>query len=409
MDTKTFDILLFGATSFVGQIVTKCLFDEIGLSQDIKWAIAGRSETKLRALKATLGDAAKDLPVIVADSSDSDSLNAMCRQSRVILSTIGPYALYGEPLIKACVENGNDYCDLTGEAYWIKRMMDRYESAAKASGARIVNCCGFDSIPSDLGVHFLQQVGAKKFGQFFDRVSLRVKAMKGGASGGTIASVIEMFIAAKADPELRRAMGNPYMLCPEDHSYKNKQTRIKGPIYDKDFHCWSAPFIMEAINARVVLRSNALLKMAYGDNFSYGEGMLTGKGKKGYLRAFGLSLGLASFALGIMLKPVRKLMQRFLLPKPGEGPSQQQQADGYFDIRILGTNNRHQARIKVSGDRDPGYGCTAKMLTQAGLCMAFDIAKSDLSGGFWTPATAMGDALIERLSNSAGMSFELED
>jgi short subunit dehydrogenase-like uncharacterized protein len=285
--------------------------------------------------------------------------------------------------------------------------MDKYQKAAKKSGARIVNCCGFDSIPSDLGVHFLQQEGKQQFGKFFNNVKLRVKAMKGGASGGTIASMIEMLVAGKADPELRKQMGNPYVLCPEKHRYTIRQTIIKAPVYDEDFQAWVAPFIMEAINARVVLRSNSLLKMAYGKDFSYGEAMLSGQGIKGRLTGLGITGGLGLFAGSLILDPIRNLMQKYVLPKPGEGPSLQDQLNGYFDLRLHGRNKKgQQLMVQVTGDRDPGYGSTAKMLAQAGLCLAFDLAAEDKAGGFWTPATAMGDLLVERLSEHAGMTFE---
>ena len=410
MATKKFDLVIFGATSFVGQILTEYLFDHIGLSRKVKWAIAGRSEAKLNNLRDSLGEKAAKLPIIVADSMDQPALEDMCKKSRVIVSTVGPYALYGETLVKVCAENGNDYCDLTGEAYWIKQMILKYIKTAKTSGARIVNCCGFDSIPSDLGNHFLQREGKKQFGKFFNQVKLRVKAMKGGASGGTIASMAEMIVAAKADAQVRRDMANPYILCPEKHSYSIKQTSVKGPTYDKDFGSWSAPFIMEAINARVVLRSNTLRRMAFGKDFSYGEAMLTGAGNSGRLKAIALTAGLAAFAGSMVLDPIRNLMNKFVLPKPGEGPSLQDQLNGFFDIELMGKNAKgEKLTVKVTGDRDPGYGCTAKMLAQAGLCLAFDLAKEDKAGGFWTPSTAMGDLLIERLNNHAGMSFTLVD
>ena len=410
MATKKFDLVIFGATSFVGQILTEYLFDHIGLSRKVKWAIAGRSEAKLNNLRDSLGEKAAKLPIIVADSMDQPALEDMCKKSRVIVSTVGPYALYGETLVKVCAENGNDYCDLTGEAYWIKQMILKYEKTAKKSGARIVNCCGFDSIPSDLGNHFLQREGKKQFGKFFNQVKLRVKAMKGGASGGTIASMAEMIVAAKADAQVRRDMANPYILCPEKHSYSIKQTSVKGPAYDRDFGSWSAPFIMEAINARVVLRSNTLRRMAFGKDFSYGEAMLTGAGNSGRLKAIALTAGLAAFAGSMVLDPIRNLMNKFVLPKPGEGPSLQDQLNGFFDIELMGKNAKgEKLTVKVTGDRDPGYGCTAKILAQAGLCLAFDLAKEDKVGGFWTPSTAMGDLLIERLNNHAGMSFTLVD
>jgi short subunit dehydrogenase-like uncharacterized protein len=404
MDSKSLDIILFGATSFVGKITTQYLLTEIGLGSDIKWAIAGRSLQKLKQLKAELGPEAEAIPHIVANSADSASLTKMCQQARVILSTVGPYALYGESLVEACVNNGNDYCDLTGEAYWIKKMLDKYQLRAQKTGARIINCCGFDSIPSDLGVYFLQQVSQQQLGTSCSEVRLRVKAMKGGVSGGTVASGIEMAKAVKKDPTLRRKMGNPYLLCQSQTSIV-KQPRILKPTFDKDFNAWSAPFIMETINSRIVLRSNNLQQSSQ-DSFTYGEAVLTGKGRKGYFRAWGVTLGLGGFALAAKNKFLRFLIQKFVLPKPGQGPSPKQQHNGFFDLRIIGKHQQQSVVVKVTGDRDPGYGCTAKMLTQAGLCMAFDISKSELPGGFWTPATAMHNKLIKRLVASAGMTFE---
>jgi short subunit dehydrogenase-like uncharacterized protein len=404
MDSQSLDIILFGATSFVGKITTQSLLTDIGLDNDIKWGIAGRSLKKLKQLKTELGPEAEAIPIIVADSSDSASLTKMCQQARVVLSTVGPYALYGESLIEACVNNGNDYCDLTGEAYWIKKMLDKYQIRAQKTGARIINCCGFDSIPSDLGVYFLQQISQQKFGTTCSDVKLRVKAMNGGVSGGTVASGIEMAKAVKRDPSLRRKMGNPYLLCQSQQSTV-KQPRIVKPTFDHDFNAWSAPFIMETINSRIVLRSNCL-KQDGPDNFTYGEAVLTGKGRKGYFRAWGVTLGLGGFALAAKNKFLRFLIQKFILPKPGQGPNPKQQQNGFFDLRIIGKHQQQTIIVKVTGDRDPGYGCTARMLTQAGLCLACDISKSELSGGFWTPATAMNNKLIHRLVTSAGMRFE---
>ncbi len=407
MDNKSLDIILFGATSFVGQIATKYIYEHIGLDSEIKWAIAGRSEKKLNQVKAALGHDADAIPVLIADSTDTDSLNRLCQQARVILSTVGPYALYGESLIQACVTHGNDYCDLTGEAYWIKKMLDKYELAAQKSGARIINCCGFDSIPSDLGVYFLQQTSHQQNGQSLNHVKLRVKAMKGGVSGGTVASGIEMAKAAKKDPSLRRNMGNPHVLCCSDETPSARQPRIAKPTYDPDFKAWSAPFIMEAINSRIVLRSNSLKQGSDISSFIYGEAVLTGKGLKGYLRAALITLSLGGFSFATKYRFLRYLIQQFVLPKPGEGPSPEQQQKGFFDLRIIGKRDQNSLLVKVTGDRDPGYGCTAKMLVQSGLCMACDITKSELSGGFWTPAIAMGDKLIKRLTDSAGMTFEI--
>ncbi|MFQ3352572.1 MAG: short subunit dehydrogenase-like uncharacterized protein [Polaribacter sp.] len=409
MTKPSFDLIVYGATSFVGQILTRYLVEHVGVNKTVNWAIAGRSASKLDALKTSLGTAGDDLTVIIADADNADALAHMAKSTRVIATTVGPYALYGEALVKACAENGTDYCDLCGEAYWIKRMIVKYADAAKQSGARIVSCCGFDSIPSDLGVHFLQQHGQQRFGRYFNSIKLAVNAMKGGASGGTLASMIEAVKAAKSDPKLRKDMNNPYILCPEIPDLRHPQVSIKGPAYDADFQRWSAPFIMEAINARVVLRSNMLLGMAYGDDFLYREQMITGKGFKGRLSAIGLTAGLGLFAVTVIINPLRAFMQRYVLPKPGEGPSPEAQLAGYFDLSLLGKNEDGKTlKVRVTGDRDPGYGCTAKMLAQASLCLAFDITQEQCNGGFWTPATAMGDQLTDRLTQHAGMTFTID-
>ena len=409
MTKPSFDLIVYGATSFVGQILTRYLVEHVGVNKTVNWAIAGRSASKLDALKTSLGTAGDDLTVIIADADNADALAHMAKSTRVIATTVGPYALYGEALVKACAENGTDYCDLCGEAYWIKRMIVKYADAAKQSGARIVSCCGFDSIPSDLGVHFLQQHGQQRFGRYFNSIKLAVNAMKGGASGGTLASIIEAVKAAKSDPKLRKDMNNPYILCPEIPDLRHPQVSIKGPAYDADFQRWSAPFIMEAINARVVLRSNMLLGMAYGDDFLYREQMITGKGFKGRLSAIGLTAGLGLFAVTVIINPLRAFMQRYVLPKPGEGPSPEAQLAGYFDLSLLGKNEDGKTlKVRVTGDRDPGYGCTAKMLAQASLCLAFDITQEQCNGGFWTPATAMGDQLTDRLTQHAGMTFTID-
>ena len=403
-----FDLVIFGATSFVGQILTTYLIEHLGTEGDIAWAIAARSSSKLNQLKQSYGEKAENLPIIIADSHDEASLQAMCNQTRVIVSTVGPYALYGELLVKTCAESGTDYTDLTGEAHWIKKMQDKYQQTAQQSGARIVNCCGFDSIPSDLGVYALQQHAMAHFNHPLPHTKLRVKALKGGASGGTVASMIEAIKAAKADPQMRRQMGNPYLLCGENHQYQQKAHSVKGPMFDNEFNAWISPFIMEAINSRIVLRSNVLLGMPYGSNFTYSEGVLNGPGFKGRMAAMMSTLGFAALGIGLYFNPLRALLKKFVLPAPGEGPSPEAQLKGFFDLRINGRDDQgDQLRLKVTGNRDPGYGSTAKMLAQAGLCMAMDIKKEDCPGGFLTPSVAMGDALIKRLEDHAGLAFKL--
>jgi len=408
MQQPRFDIVVFGATSFVGQILCRYLLEQSAGGEGLRWAAAGRSQEKLDALRVDLGRAAARLPLVVADARDPASLEAMCRQARVIVSTVGPYALYGEPLVKACTGTGTDYCDLTGEVQWIARMIDRYEEAARDSGARIVHCCGFDSIPSDLGVYFLQREALRLLGQPCTRVKMRVRAMRGGFSGGTAASLMNALKEAASDPALRKQLANPYSLCPKGQRRGPRQPNVKGPEFDEAFGAWVAPFVMSAINTRIVHRSNALMDGAYGEDFVYDEAVLVGKGTKGRLNAAGMSMGLGAFMVAGVLPPTRWLLERFVLPAPGEGPSPEAQAKGFFDLRFHGTTaDGRSLRAKVTGDRDPGYGSTARMLGQAATCLALDVGKGEQPGGFWTPATIFGDRLVGRLQAAAGLTFEV--
>ena len=404
MTDKTFDIVVYGATSFVGQIMTRYMHAQFG-DGSIRWAIAGRSQDKLQKLSETIG--LSGIEMLVADASDEAALEAICARTRVVVSTVGPYALYGDTLVKVCAASGTHYCDLTGEPQWIRKMQARHESAARKSGAWIVHCCGFDSIPSDLGVHFLQQHASRQFGQACNRINMRVAEIRGGASGGTIASMINMVKEASGDADLRRQLEDPYSLCPPGHGFSARQREVKM-AYDDDYKSWVAPFIMAAINARVVHRSNALSNNSYGADFLYEEAMVTGAGGAGQRAARAISWGMTGLMLGLLVPPIRWLLENHVLPKPGEGPSEHAQLTGGYDLVFLGTTpDGNKVRCRVTGDRDPGYGSTAKMLAQAAACLARDVPEST-AGGFWTPATLMGDKLITRLQAHAGLTFELE-
>jgi short subunit dehydrogenase-like uncharacterized protein len=405
-----FDIIIFGATSFVGQILTRYMLNQFAVGGELKWAIAGRSQNKLNELKISLGTAGEALDTLVADAANEDSLHSLCLSTRVIISTVGPYALYGEPLVKVCVALGTDYCDLTGEVQWIAKMLERYEDEAKKSGARIVNSCGFDSVPSDLGVYFLQHHAKQKFGQTCSSIKMRVKKMKGAASGGTVASMTNIFKEVASNPALRKVLANPYAICPSDHGNAVRQDNMNRPQYDDDFNSWVAPFVMAVINTRIVHRSNALIKGGYSQHFDYNEAMLTGKGLMGSGIAAGVGVGLGGFAMAAVIPPTRWVMEKFILPKPGEGPSIDAQEKGFYDLRFYGkTDDGQEIRCKVTGDQDPGYGSTAKMLGQAAACLAQDISKDDVQGGFWTPASVFGTQLITRLEKHAGLTFEIID
>ncbi|MGJ8560402.1 MAG: saccharopine dehydrogenase family protein [Litorimonas sp.] len=404
MADTAFDIIVFGATSFVGQIMTRYMSEKFS-DGSTRWAIAGRSKTKLETLSEDVG--LTDIEIIVADATDEAALQAMCARTKVVISTVGPYALYGDALVKACAESGTHYCDLSGEPQWIRKMQEQYEDTAKQSGALIVHCCGFDSIPSDLGVHFLQHNALKTYGETLDRINMRVVKMKGGPSGGTVASIINMVKEAASDADLRKQLKDPYSLCPPDHGFSARQPDVTV-AYDEEYGSWIAPFVMAAINTRVVHRSNALSNKGYGAEFLYEEAVVTGKGGRGKRMARASAWGMGGFMVALVVPPVRWALERFVLPKPGEGPSEKAQLEGEFDLLFMGeTDAGETMQARVTGDRDPGYGSTAKMLAQAAACLAHDIPDS-VPGGFWTPATLMGDALITRLRDHAGLTFEME-
>lgn len=405
MNDQKYDIIIFGATSFVGQIMTRYIKQQFN-NNSLSWAIAGRSKEKLKKLTKEIN--ASEIETIVADANDENAINAMCNRAKVVVSTVGPYALYGSTLVKVCAETGTHYCDLTGEPQWIKKMQGKYEKLAKKNGAWIINCCGFDSIPSDLGVHFLQQKALKKTGQTCNKINMRVLKMKGGASGGTIASIINLIREASRDSKLRKELKNPYSLCPPSHNFTLFQSNIKVS-YDEEYKSWIAPFIMAAINSRVIHRSNALSGNSYGTDFLYEEAVLIGKGKIGKWKAHFVNIGLAMVMAGLIIPPTRWLLQKFILPKPGQGPSKEEQLSGEYELLFTGTTpDGNKVKCRITGDQDPGYGSTAKMLAQSAICLAKDIPKNT-KGGFWTPATIMGDKLTKRLISQAGLDFEIID
>ena len=411
-DNRPYAVILYGATSFVGQITAHYLTNFLSNAKNkdgsnVTWAIAGRDEEKLNELQSKLES---KVDIIIANSKDSASLDEMTKQTQVIISTVGPYLKYGEPLIKSCAENGTDYVDLTGEAIFIKDMMDKYQDTAKQSGARIVNSCGFDSIPSDLGVYFTQTKAEEKFGEACNVIHMRVKAAKGGISGGTIASMATIFEEVGEDKSRRKQVANPYLLNDDTDVPNVRQDNVSKPEYDSTHKRWLAPFVMASINTRIVHRSNKLLGYEYGRDFKYDEAMWMKDGVKGKLSSYAMSAGLLGFATAMMIKPSRELLSKHVLPKAGTGPSKDEQENGYFDIRHFGQTAKNDTiTVKVTGDKDPGYGSTSRMLAQAALCLAQDISKEDVGGGFWTPASAMGDKLIARLEEHSGLSFEVID
>ncbi len=401
MNDREFDIVLLGASGFTGRLVAEYLLATY--DESLRWAMAGRNQGKLEAVAEELG-AAGQIPILVADTNDQSALDELAGKTRVICTTVGPYALYGSGVVEACVKSGTHYCDLTGEVQWMRRMIDTWQSDAEASGARIVHTCGFDSIPSDLGVLFLQNAMKKAHGVAAQQVKYRAAGFAGGFSGGTIYSMINMMEEMQKDPSLRKVMGDPYALNPAgSHKGDDKPDQL-GAIYDEDFDRWTLPFVMAAINTRVVRRSNALMGNAYGEDFRYDEATLAGE-SQGALSSK-LAAGAMTGGTAVLAIPPLRAVAKLFLPKPGEGPDQEAREKGYFDILLHGkhpTDSNKDMRAQVTGDRDPGYGSTSKMLAESAVCLAYD--DLDVGGGFWTPASAMGQTLIDRLVESAGLTF----
>ena len=406
MENKNYELIILGASGFTGRLVAEFLLKQYGAGKSLKWAIAGRNRGELESVRKLLGD--ESIPILTADSLDMGSLNALVQQTKVICSTVGPYAKYGSPLVEACVNNGVDYCDLTGEVQWIRRMIDQHHENAKAKGVKIVHCCGFDSIPSDMGVYFLQKAAKEKYGEYCQHIKLRVKAAKGGPSGGTIASLNNVLKEAQNDPSIFKMLENPYSLNPKGEQSGKDENDLTGVEYDEDFGAWIGPFIMAAINTRVVRRSHALAGYPYGKDFMYDEATLCGAGFSGKLKA-----NMLSSVIGLMSnsKPdsiLKNISSRFL-PKPGEGPSKKQRETGFYNLALFGKlKDGRTIKGKVTGDRDPGYGSTSKKLGESAVCLAKDRAMLPKTSGLLTPSTAMGDVLLERLIKNAGLTFSAD-
>ena len=388
--SREFDIVVYGATGFTGRLVAEYLQAQYG--SDLSWAMAGRSKDKLKAVRDEMG-ISKDIALIVANSDDPASLAAIAKRTKSVCTTVGPYQLYGEGLVAACVEAGTDYVDLSGEPAWMYDTIRKYQTSAKASGARIVHSCGFDSIPFDMGVYFLQQYAIAHHGGACSKVRGRVRKMKGTFSGGTAASFFETMKRAGQQPEVLQWLKDPFSLV-SDFDGPPQPTGHK-PIEEEDLGSWSAPFIMASINTKNVHRSNALLGHLYGKDFVYDEMVLTGPGEKGKAAAEYVAKD------DSMAKNP---------PKPGEGPSKEERETGFYDVMFVGDAPDGSRIIAgVTGNKDPGYGSTSKMIAESALCLAKDISREDTPGGVYTPAPAMGGALIDRLVAKAGLTFTIEN
>ncbi|MEC7987063.1 MAG: saccharopine dehydrogenase NADP-binding domain-containing protein [Myxococcota bacterium] len=389
--SRQYQLVVWGATGFTGRLVSTYIMRHYG--SQIQWAIGGRNSSKLETLKEELvSQYPGSVDILVGDASDLDSLTNIARQSEVICSLVGPYLKYGSLLVQACVLSQTHYCDITGETLWIRKMIDAHHKQAQSDGTKIVHCCGFDSIPSDLGVFLLQTESVKTLGAAQTDVTFYLGKSKGGLSGGTVASMLGLLKSA-SDSAARRVMGNPYGLNPKDGYRGPDKSDQLWVRYDEGIQRWTAPFIMAGINTRIVRRTNALLDYQYGKEFQYREVMSLPRGIRGLGWGVSMSLGIGLFALLAQKKLLRNMFLMPWLPSPGEGPDQKAREGGFFNISICGEN----ASVRVVGTQDPGYGETSKMVGEAAMCLVFDQEHLPKQGGVLTPAVAMGHTLIERL------------
>jgi len=399
------DLIVFGATGFTGRLVAEHLHNTCGDSGPVTWAMAGRSLEKLQRVRDELG-MAPSLPLLIADATDTTALERLVAQAKVVITTVGPYQRHGEALAIACAHAGTDYVDLCGEPGWMAKMIPRLQGPAALSGARIVFSCGFDSIPFDLGVVYLQHEAQERLGVPLVRVNGRVKVMKGGFSGGTAASLIATLEESARDPALARTLANPFALTPGFQGPPQPDDNVAER--DVWLDQWTAPFVMATINTKNVHRTHALLGHPWGTGFVYSERLLTGAGAQGEARARRLARQTQVQNALLAFGPTRALIRRFALPQPGEGPSQAQRENGRYEIVFTGeTADGRRLSATVKGDRDPGYGSTCKLITEAALCLAQETGHEATPGGVWTPGAAMGMTLVRRLQERAGLGFEV--
>ena len=388
--TKKFDFVVYGATGFTGKLVVEYLVSKYGDDQTISWAMAGRSIEKLQSVKDDIGVNA-DIELIQVDSNDISSIDNLMSQTRCILTTVGPYQLYGNHIIAACASSGTDYVDLCGEPGWMYEKISQHKEEAEKSGARIVFSCGFDSIPFDLGVLFAQNEVIKRYGKPSSNIRGRVRVMDGEFSGGTAASMGATMASLKEKPELFEVLINPFSLC---EGYKGpEQAADSKPIFDEKLDTWVAPFFMAPINTKNVHRSNALMNHSYGKDFCYNEMWVSGPGDEGK-------------AIADAMASVNPMGGKDG-PKPGEGPSRESRENGSYDVLFCADIDEQSVHVSVKGDMDPGYGSTSKMITESAICLVKEC--EELVGGIYTPASSMGEKLIKRLEMSAGLTFKIEN
>ena len=398
---KKIDLVIWGATGFTGQLVCEYIANSYN-SKDLNWTIAGRNEGKLLKLKDRLNIKNS---ILIGNSNDKFSLEKICGKTKVICSTVGPYALYGTNLIHACIKMKTNYCDISGETQCIRKIIDTFHEKAKKQKIKIVNSCGFDSIPSDIGVYFCQSNYYKENGVYANEINMRVAGTRGGFSGGTYNSLTNVIHEASLNKSVRKILNNPYGLNPINEQSGPDKKDLKFVEYDNEAKSWIAPFVMAGINTKIVRRSNALLNYKYGKSFLYSEAVLVGNGILGKIIGY---LSLIPILMVIQKKGsvIKKILDLFV-PKAGEGPSKKQRENGFFSLKFFFGNNRRRYLAKVTGDMDPGYGSTSKMLAECAICLALDDTLNE-NYGVITPSVAFEENILERLQNNAGLEFSMK-
>ncbi|WP_276257628.1 saccharopine dehydrogenase family protein [Haloglomus litoreum] len=400
---REFDIVVWGATGVAGRLLAEYLAGQYP-PEDLDLALGGRNEAKLEGIEADIlaeADAWDEIPIVLGDATEPESLREMAGRTQVVATTVGPYTKYGTPLVGACIEEGTDYCDLTGEVNWIREVVDEYHDDAVAAETRIVNSCGFDSVPADIGTLMVQTFAREEFGAPCERVRILVESASGGVSGGTLASFTELFEAASSDPVARETLRNPYSLAPpgeRDGPDRGEQRLARKDDLSSE---WTAPSPMAAVNERVVRRSNALLDYPYSREFTCNEVIPTGRSLVGAASSGAIAGGIGLFGAAMSVGPLRRGLSRYVFPDPGEGPSERQMEKGHFSIRVIGRGTGADGEFTVEAefgvDLDPGYGGTARMLGESAMCLLHDEVDSPLEGGVLTPASGIGMPLVDRL------------
>ena len=414
MKNIEYDLVIMGATGFTGKLVVEYLIENYGVeNEEFTWAIAGRDINKLERLRSSfkyIDSNSNKIPRLVVDSHDTNSLDKMTSISRLVISTVGPYLKFGEALVESCVKNGTHYCDLTGEVPFIRRSIDAFDIKAKKNNCRIVHSCGFDSVPSDIGVLLLQMDSLKRFNKPCEEVNLYVRSIRGGLSGGTIDSMISIFNYMRSNPEDQNLLKSPFSLNPRN-SVENdtRQPNLKSVKWNDDIQRWVCPFIMSGFNSRIVRRTNAITDHRYGIDFRYSEVSSFKKGMTGFFRAMVMFIGLVIIQICLKVRPLLWCLRKFSLPSPGEGPSRETRDNGFFKLELIGSmENIKKVSLTVTGDSDPGYSATAKMITESALSVLLDQDRIPKVHGVLTPASGIGAVLAERLKDK-GINFSINE